>query len=139
MINEKDIHKRIAEILKGAGFNVIASEIAEGFKKPAVFVNVYPASITLLNADMESVTDTVEIRYIPSVETVEECADKAQKLRRLFMYKPFDVGSRHLTIQSIDFDIDGYILYAYFDISYQQETPDGEEYETMENLKIGGI
>ena len=42
MITEKDIQKRLAEILTGNGFNVVASEVDEGFDKPAVFVTVYP-------------------------------------------------------------------------------------------------
>lgn len=36
MITEKDIQTRTAEILANAGFNVVASEVDEGFLKPAV-------------------------------------------------------------------------------------------------------
>ena len=36
MITEKDIQTRTAEILADAGFNVVASEVDEGFLKPAV-------------------------------------------------------------------------------------------------------
>lgn len=139
MINEKEIQTRVAELLTEKGFNVVASETEEGFKKPAVFVNVYPATVTLEGAAMEHVTDTVEIKYIPSVETVEECADIAQKMRGIFMYKPFDIKDRHLTIQSIEFDIEKYILYTMFDLDYYQETPSiYEEYDGMENLVLGG-
>ena len=112
MINETEIQTRIAEMLTENGFNVVASEQEEGFQKPAVFVNVYPATVTLEGAAMEHVTDTVEIKYIPSVETVEECAEIAQEMRGIFMYKPFDIKDRHLTIQEIEFDIDKYILYT---------------------------
>ena len=62
MINEKDIQTRVAELLMENGFNVVASEKEEGFQKPAVFVNVYPATVTLEGAAMEHVTDTVEIK-----------------------------------------------------------------------------
>ena len=41
MITEKDIQTRTAEILADAGFNVVASEVDEGFLKPAVFVSAY--------------------------------------------------------------------------------------------------
>ena len=34
MITEKDIQTRTAEILANAGFNVVASEVDEGFFKP---------------------------------------------------------------------------------------------------------
>ncbi len=138
MINEKDIQTRIAELLTEEGFNVVASETQEGFEKPAVFVNVYPTSITLENASMEQVTDSIEIKYIPAVETVEECADAAQKLRMIFMYKPFEVRDRRLTVQQIEFDIEDCVLYAYFDLRYMQETPDYEEYDLIENIEIGG-
>lgn len=139
MINEKEIQTRVAELLTENGFNVVASEKEEGFQKPAVFVNVYPATVTLEGAAMEHVTDTVEIKYIPSVETVEECADIAQKMRGIFMYKPFDIKDRHLTIQEIEFDIDKYILYTMFNLDYYQETPNVyEEYDEMEELVLGG-
>lgn len=139
MINEKEIQTRVAELLTENGFNVVASEKEEGFQKPAVFVNVYPATVTLEGAAMEHVTDTVEIKYIPSVETVEECADVAQKMRSIFMYKPFDIRDRHLTIQEIEFDIDKYILYTMFDLDYYQETPNVyDDYDEMEELVLGG-
>lgn len=139
MINEKEIQTRVAELLTENGSNVVASEKEEGFQKPAVFVNVYPATVTLEGAAMEHVTDTVEIKYIPSVETVEECADVAQKMRSIFMYKPFDIKDRHLTIQEIEFDIDKYILYTMFNLDYYQETPNVyEEYDEMEELVLGG-
>lgn len=139
MINETEIQTRIAEMLTENGFNVVASEQEEGFQKPAVFVNVYPATVTLEGAAMEHVTDTVEIKYIPSVETVEECAEIAQEMRGIFMYKPFDIKDRHLTIQEIEFDIDKYILYTMFDLDYYQETPNVyEDYDEMEELILGG-
>ena len=139
MINEKEIQTRVAELLMENGFNVVASEKEEGFQKPAVFVNVYPATVTLEGAAMEHVTDTVEIKYIPSVETVEECADIAQKMRSIFMYKPFDIKDRHLTIQTIEFDIEKYILYVMFELDYYQETPNVyDDYEEMEELILGG-
>lgn len=138
MINEKEIQARIAELLTTNGFNVVAAETQEGFEKPAVFVNVYPATIELLNADTEQVTDTVEIKYISAVETVEKCAEVAQSLRMIFMYKPFEIKDRHLTIQQIEFDIENYVLYAFFSLEYMQETPVYEEFEQIEDLQIGG-
>ena len=47
MITEKDIQTRTAEILMNAGFNVVASEVDEGFLKPAVFVSAYPSDVQL--------------------------------------------------------------------------------------------
>lgn len=138
-ISEDQICARISEMLKEKGFNVVASEVVEGYKKPAVFVNCSPASIELLNRDVEEVTDTIEIKYIPKIETVSHCSKVAQIIRNIFMYKPFDIGDRHLTIQRIEFErneTEEYILYATFDLQYQQETPDFDEYENLETIEM---
>ena len=138
-ISEKDIQTQICTILTQNGFSVIASEAQEGFTKPACFVNVYPSSVSLLNGYMEQMSDTVEIKYIPLVETVEHCAEIAQRMKNIFLYKPFDVKNRHLTIQEMEFDIENQILYTYFNLEYMQETPDTEEYEEISELQIGGL
>ena len=78
-ISEDQICARISEMLKEKGFNVVASEVVEGYKKPAVFVNCSPASIELLNRDVEEVTDTIEIKYIPKIETVSHCSKDYQE------------------------------------------------------------
>lgn len=140
MITEKDIKTRISEILTDSGFNVVAEEVSEGFTKPAVFVSVYPATVTAEFTAMEHVTDTVEIKYIPSVETTEECADTANTLRSVFMHKTFDISGRHFTIQEMEFDIDKHILYVYFDLEYYQPVETDDEYEEMNELILeGGI
>lgn len=138
-ISEKDIQTQICTILTQNGFSVIASEAQEGFTKPACFVNVYPSSVSLLNGYMEQMSDTVEIKYIPLVETVEHCAEIAQKIKNIFLYKPFDVKNRHLTIQEMEFDIENQVLYISFNLEYMQETPDTEEYEKISELQIGGL
>ncbi len=138
-ISEKDIQTQICTILTQNGFSVIASEAQEGFTKPACFVNVYPSSVSLLNEYMEQMSDTVEIKYIPLVETVEHCAEIAQRIKNIFLYKPFDVKNRHLTIQEMEFDIENQILHTYFNLEYMQETPDTEEYEEISELQIGGL
>lgn len=138
MITEKDIETRLAEILTDAGFNVVANEVNEGYDKPAVFVTVYPSTVTAECCDMEDVVDSIEIKYIPAVETVEECADTAVTLKRLFMHKPFDVSDRRLTIESMEFEIEEHILYVYFDLEYRQLYESDDEYDTMEILEMGG-
>lgn len=140
MITEKDIETRLAEILTDAGFNVVANEVDEGYDKPAVFVSVYPSTVTAECSGMEYVTDSIEIKYIPAVETVEQCADTALVIRELFMHKPFDVSDRRLTIQTMEFEIEKYILYVYFDLEYRQLHESDEEYDEMATLQIkGGI
>ena len=85
MITEKDIQTRIAEVLTEAGFNVVVSEVDEGFQKPAVFVSVYPASAELMTHGMavEQVTDSVELKYISAVETVKDCVEVTRKFKAI--------------------------------------------------------
>ena len=142
MITEKDIKARIAEILSDAGFNVVASEVKEGFSKPAVFISVLPSSATLQTCGgaTEEVTDSVEINYISALETDEDCIDVSRKFKELFLYKRFDIADRHITIQTIEFDIENSVLYVYFDIEFTQAVDRGIEYDDMSELILtGGI
>ena len=142
MITEKDIQTRLAEILSDAGFNVVASEVKEGFSKPAVFISVLPSSATLqaCGGATEEVTDSVEIKYISALETDEDCIDVSRKFKELFLYQPFDIADRHITIQTIEFDIENSVLYVYFDIEFTQAVDRGIEYDDMSELILtGGI
>lgn len=142
MITEKDIQTRLAEILSDAGFNVVASEVKEGFSKPAVFISVVPSSATLqaCGGATEEVTDSVEIKYISALETDEDCIDAAWRFKKLFLYQPFDIADRYITIQTIEFDIENSVLYVYFDIEFTQAVDRGVEYDDMSELILtGGI
>ena len=142
MITEKDIQSRIAEILSDAGFNVVASEVKEGFSKPSVFISVLPSSVTLQTCGgaTEEVTDSVELKYISALETDEDCIDAAWRFKKLFLYQPFDIADRHITIQTIEFDIENSVLYVYFDIEFTQAVDRGVEYDDMSELILtGGI
>lgn len=142
MITEIDIQTRLAEILSDAGFNVVASEVKEGFSKPAVFISVIPSSATLQTCGgaTEEVTDSVEIKYISALETDEDCIDAAWRFKELFLYQLFDIADRHITIQTIEFDIENSVLYVYFDIEFTQAVDRGIEYDDMSELILtGGI
>lgn len=142
MITEKDIQSRLAEILSDAGFNVVASEVKEGFSKPAVFISVVPSSATLQTCGgaTEEVTDSVEIKYISALKTDEDCIGAARRFKELFLYQPFDIADRHITIQTIEFDIENSVLYVYFDIEFTQAVDRGIEYDDMSELILtGGI
>lgn len=142
MISEKNIKARIGEILTENGFNVIASEADEGFSKPAVFVTVYPANAKLLTCGgaTEEVTDSVEIKYISAVETVEDCIETADKIKKIFLYSPFEIQDRRITIQEIEFEIEKNVLYVYFEISFIQAVDRKNEYDDMSELILtGGI
>ena len=140
MITEKDIQTRTAEILMNAGFNVVASEVDEGFLKPTVFVSAYPSDVQPLccGGALEELTVSVELKYISALETVEDCINASHRIKELFLYQPFDIADRHLTVEEMEFDIEKTALYVYFDITFIQAVDRIEEYEDMSELVIRG-
>lgn len=140
MIQEKNIQARIAEILTDAGFNVVASEIDEGFQKPAVFIKVVPSEAKLLacGGATEEITDSIEIKYISALETVADCIYAAHRIKELFLYKPFNIQDRHLTINELEFNIEKGTLYLYFDITFIQTVDRDENFDDINELVIRG-
>ena len=131
MITEKDIQTRTAEILMNAGFNVVASEVDEGFLKPAVFVSAYPSDVQpqCCGGALEELTVSVELKYISALETVEDCIGAYSRIKELFLYPTFDIMDRHLTIHE---------MYVYFDINFIQAVDKTEKYDEMSELVIRG-
>ena len=136
MITLQDIQAAVGSVLQQNGYSVIASEVQEGFEKPACFIEVLPVSVTLENQFTEIVTNSVEITYHPAIETKEELIETAGKLKRLFLYTPLQVQDRFLSVNEITFDADKSTLIAYFELEYLQETETTEEtLPKMENLQ----
>lgn len=137
MITVKDIQTRIAKILTDNGFNVIAGEVIEGFERPAVFIQVLPSKITkqACGGTLENVVDTVELKYFSAVETLEDCINVSEKFKQLFYYPTFDIQDRHITVESMEFEIENKVLFAYFDIEFMQSRSD-EEYEEMSDFVL---
>ena len=69
MIEIKDIQTAAVGVLQKNGYGVVASEVQEGFERPACFVEVLPVSVTLENRFTELVTVGVEISYHLVLET----------------------------------------------------------------------
>ena len=66
--------------------------------------------------------------------------DVSRKFKKLFLYQPFDIADRNITIQTIEFDIENSVLYVYFDIEFTQAVDRGIEYDDMSELILtGGI
>ena len=136
---EKDIETAIAGLLNKSGFNVTASELKEGFPKPTFFIDVFPSSSSLSGPLLEKVDISVELKYIPAIEKTEHLIDVINKLKYLFLYQPLTVNDRKLTVQTIEFERENYVLYAYFAVSFLQEIPVDDDYENIEEIKLGGI
>lgn len=140
MITEKDIQTRTAEILMNAGFNVVASEVDEGFLKPTVFVSAYPSDVQpqCCGGALEELTISVELKYISALETVEDCIGAYSRIKELFLYPTFDIMDRHLTIHEMNFEIEKGAMYVYFDINFIQAVDKTEKYDEMSELVIRG-
>ena len=122
MIEIKDIQTAVAKLLKKNGYTVIASEVKEGFSKPACFIEVMPVSVTIESQFTEHITDSVEISYFPAIETKEELIETAENFKKIFLYTPIKVDDRYLSVNEISFDTDKSVLLAYFELEFLQET-----------------
>lgn len=122
MIEIKDIQTAVAKLLKKNGYTVIASEVKEGFSKPACFIEVMPVSVSVQNQFSELITDSVEISYFPAIETKEELIETAENFKKIFLYTPIKVDDRYLSVNEISFDTDKSALLVYFEIEFLQET-----------------
>lgn len=136
-MSEIDIQVELVNKLKECGFFVIASEVDEGFPKPAVFVSVIPTIHERLMCDCEAVTDTVTITYYPAKETAAECVRVSDKIIDIFYYSPFRVNGHTFTVEKIETNIDEYILTVAFELYYEQQMPFTDEYKNTENISIG--
>lgn len=122
MITIKDIQTAVSKLLTKNKYSVIASEVKEGFQKPACFIEVLPVSTELQNKFSELVTVSVEISYHPSMETKEELILNAEKLKNIFLYTLLKVKDRFLSVNEITFDSDKSVLTTYFELEFLQET-----------------
>lgn len=122
MITIKDIQTAVSKLLTKNKYSVIASEVKEGFQKPACFIEVFPVSVVAENKFYELVTLGIEISYHPSMETKEELIINAEKLKNIFLYTPIKVKDRFLSVNEITFDSDKSVLTAYFELEFLQET-----------------
>lgn len=122
MITIKDIQTAVSKLLTKNKYSVIASEVKEGFQKPACFIEVFPVSVAAENKFHELVTLGIEISYHPLMETKEELILNAEKLKNIFLYTPIKVKDRFLSVNEITFDSDKSVLTAYFELEFLQET-----------------
>ena len=122
MITIKDIQTAVSKLLTKNKYSVIASEVKEGFQKPACFIEVFPVSVAAENKFYELVTLGIEISYHPLMETKEELIINAEKLKNIFLYTPIKVKDRFLSVNEIAFDSDKSVLIAYFELEFLQET-----------------
>ena len=122
MITIKDIQTAVSKLLTKNKDSVIASEVKEGFQKPACFIEVSPVSVAAENKFYELVTLGIEISYHPSMETKEELIINAEKLKNIFLYTPIKVKDRFLSVNEITFDSDKSVLIAYLELEFLQET-----------------
>ena len=135
MIELTDIQTSVGKVLQANDYTVIASEVKEGFPKPGCFIEVMPASVAVENKYSELVTVSVEITYIPEIETKEELIQNAEAFKNIFLYTPIKVKDRFLSVNELVFDIDKATLITNFELEFYQETEmEAEEFPKMEKL-----
>ena len=135
MIELTDIQTSVGKVLQNNGYTVIASEVKEGFPKPACFIEVMPVNASVENKYRELVTVSVEITYHPEIETKEELIQKAEHFKNIFLYTPIPVKDRFLSVNEVIFDTDKSELITYFELEFYQETnSEAEELPKMEIL-----
>ena len=135
MIELTDIQTAVAKTLTNNSYAVVASEVKEGFPKPCCFIEVMPASVAVENKYSELVTVSVEITYIPEIETKEELIQNAEAFKNIFLYTPIKVKDRFLSVNELVFDIDKATLITNFELEFYQETEmEAEEFPKMEKL-----
>ena len=136
MITIADVKKAIVKLLNANGYTVVASEVQEGFNKPACFVDVMPVNVSVETQNYEKVTNSVEITYFPAVETKEEMIKAAEHFRQLFLYSSIAVNDRFLSVNEITFDAEKSALITYFELEYLTETQmSREETVKMKHLE----
>ena len=135
MIELTDIQTSVGKVLQANDYTVIASEVKEGFSKPCCFIEVMPASVAVENKYSELVTVSVEITYIPEIETKEEIIQTAEAFKNIFLYTPIKVKDRFLSVNELIFDTDKAALVTNFELEFYQETEmEAEEFPKMEKL-----
>ena len=135
MIELIDIQTSVGKVLQANDYTVIASEVKEGFPKPCCFIEVMPASVAVENKYSELVTVSVEITYIPEIETKEEIIQTAEAFKNIFLYTPIKVKDRFLSVNELIFDTDKAALVTNFELEFYQETEmEAEEFPKMEKL-----
>ena len=135
MIELIDIQTSVGKVLQANDYTVIASEVKEGFSKPCCFIEVMPESVAVENKYSELVTVSVEITYIPEIETKEELIQNAEAFKNIFLYTPIKVKDRFLSVNELIFDTDKAALVTNFELEFYQETEmEAEEFPKMEKL-----
>ena len=135
MFELTDIQTAVAKTLTNNSYAVVASEVKEGFPKPCCFIEVMPASVAVENKYSELVTVSVEITYIPEIETKEELIQNAEAFKNIFLYTPIKVKDRFLSVNELIFDTDKAALVTNFELEFYQETEmEAEEFPKMEKL-----
>lgn len=132
MTKQSDIGEAVKNILesKFPGCSVYADEVREGFKPPAFFVELIPATHNV-STNFNSNDLTITITYLPRTYTAEDNANVADEIKAAFgMF--FKVGVRALKIDAVSFHKTGEnkeilqvdISVKYFDGLEKTETGD---------------
>jgi len=124
---------------KFPSINLLSTDIEEGFKRPAFFVDIDNHNKSMLGEVLKDVNLTVRIYYFSSNKSKNriEVIDMMENLKDLFLttlkinedfYIPIDEVNSTITEEKV--------LVVDFDIRYVYEVQEDEDLEIIDNLEI---
>lgn len=140
MITIQELQSAITKVLTDNGNTVTANEIDDGFQKPTFFIDLFTNGTEIQNQFSELVNVGAQLKYVPEIETREECILKSEQIKSMLLNAPLPVSDRFLSIDDITFDLDNSNLIAYFELEFLQErNMPQKEYEKIKSIEIGGL
>ena len=139
MIEFLQIKKAIGRVLERNKYKVFASDVQEGFEKPACFVELSDFGTTTENDYITQNNVNFDILYVPQIQTHEHIIITAELLKNLFVDTHLAVGNRQLAINSVSGEIENGNLRVSLEVNYLQENPNAEydeQYEKIQELEV---
>ena len=132
------IKKAIGDVLERNGYKVFASEVNEGFSKPACFVELSNFGSEAQNNFIAHISATFDVLYVPSEKTHEHLIIKADQLQGLFCNLSLAVGDRNFNISNTNGEIEDGNIRLSLEFSYADEPSNNghKEYPLAENLGL---
>ncbi|TCO78023.1 phage tail terminator family protein [Marinisporobacter balticus] len=110
---------------------------AQGFDRPAFFIQVLPISTTMEDKYHQSKLIKIDIRYFSKSETMEENLKIVEKLQQIF-HTVLLVQDRKFTIQESKVNMIDKVLDFSFQVYFMDmiQAYDYQVYEEMQNLNM---
>ncbi len=121
--------------------NIPATDIKEGFDRPAFFVELPMRKTFALSEDIKERKISIRIYYFPTDwrRYQDEVLEVTEVIESLLLNKPLVVGNQLLNVTEVDSDVSDGILQCNFDIEFveifEETNDEGYMIETLD-LKV---